>query len=253
MNDPLTALGEHYGTDKAIGHRYTPHYHQRFEALREEPITILEIGIGGYQKEIGGHSLRMWRDYFPKGTIVGLDIIDKSELAEDRVIIEQGDQSDPRDLHRIGKTHGPFDIIIDDGSHEVNDVIQSWVILWDYLKDGGWYCVEDIGTGYWPSYGGSSVSNLDSTIGFLQGLIDRINYAELDIPGYTVSRWDKTVVELDVIHNLAFIRRGDNTLPSLLMPPHPHSVTDGNIPVWRDGLIPISKKPYPDPDKAPTT
>lgn len=223
MIDPLTELGAEYGTDKVHDHWYTPQYHRRFKDLQDEPIVLLEIGIGGYDDpNLGGASLRMWRDYFTKGDIVGLDLHEKL-IDEDRITVEQGDQSDPRVLHHLGKTYGPFDIIIDDGSHKVDDVLQSWVILWDYLKDGGWYVIEDIGTGYWPAFGGSSVRTGETTIGFLQGLIDRINYAEFDIPGYTPNRFDQTVVGLEISHNLAFIEKGDNTRPSIEMPKHPHS------------------------------
>lgn len=223
MNSLLTNLGEKYHTDKVHDHWYTPHYEQRFAHLRDEPITLLEIGVGGYEDpHLGGESLWMWRDYFPKAQIVGLDIYEKSALAGERIAIEQGDQSDPRVLHHLGKTYGPFDIIVDDGSHRCDDVMQSWVILWEYLKDGGWYCIEDIGCAYWPQYGGSSERTGDTTIGFLQGLIDRINYAEFDVPNYTPNRFDLSVVGLEIVRNLAFIRKGDNTNPSRWMPAHPH-------------------------------
>lgn len=219
--DALSVLATKYGSDKAADHWYTPHYHRRFKHLRDEELTLLEIGIGGYSDpEAGGASLRMWRDYFPKATIVGLDIEHKKPI--EGCIVEQGDQSDPRDLHRLGKTYGSFDIIVDDGSHKVDDVLQSWVILWEYLSDGGWYVVEDLQTAYWPTHGGSSIRTGETTIGFLQGLIDRIHYAELDVPGYTPNRFDLTVVGLEIAKNIAFILKGDNSDPSIWMPPHPH-------------------------------
>ena len=80
-SDPLSLLAIQHGTDKAADHWYTPHYDQRFNGLREEPVHLLEIGIGGYKDpEIGGESLRMWRDYFthPDAVIVGLDIYAKN-------------------------------------------------------------------------------------------------------------------------------------------------------------------------------
>lgn len=221
--DPLTVLGEHYGTDKVHDHWYTPHYHRRFAELREEPVVLLEIGVGGYaDPAAGGESLRMWRDYFPNATVVGLDISAKDPDLAPGCTIEQGDQSDPRDLHRLGSTYGPFDIIIDDGSHVVDDVLQSWVVLWEYLADGGWYVIEDLQAAYWPPKGGSSVRTGETTIGFLQGLIDRIHYAELDIPGYTPNRFDLSVVGLEIARNIAFIRKGNNAEPSIWMPAHPH-------------------------------
>ena len=229
MDDLLTELGTKYETDKVHDHHYTPHYHRRFESFRHEPITLLEIGVGGYDDPaLGGNSLRMWKDYFPNGTIVGLDIADHRDQTEDRIHIEQGDQSDPRVLHHLGKTYGPFDIIVDDGSHKVDDIMQSWVVLWSYLKDGGWYVIEDLQTAYWPAYGGSSARTGDSTIGFLQGLIDRIHYAEADLVGYNPSRFDESVIGLEIARNIAFILKGDNTGASNVMPPHPHPK------IWKD-------------------
>jgi len=223
VTDVLTDLGEMYGTDKVHDHHYTPHYHRRFKELRDEPITLLEIGVGGYEDpHMGGESLWMWRDYFPNAKIVGLDIFDKAPLAGERIFIEQGDQSDPRVLHHLGKTYGPFDIIIDDGSHKVDDVMQSWIILWEYLNRGGWYCIEDLATAYWSKYGGSSARSGDSTIGFLQGLINCIHYAEFDVPNYIPNRFDETVIGLEIARGIAFILKGDNTNPSTVMPPHPH-------------------------------
>jgi hypothetical protein len=222
-DDPLSTLALLYETDKARDHWYTPHYHSRFNHLRDYPVHLLEIGIGGYDDPAaGGESMRMWRDYFthPDAVIVGIDIIEKKPI--DGCIIEQADQSNPEDLHRLGDTYGPFDIVVDDGSHRPNDIMQSWVILWDYLTVGGWYCIEDLQASYWPPFGGSSVRTGDTVIGFLQGLIDRIHYAELDIPGYTPNRFDLTMVGLEISRNLAFLLKGDNSDPSNIMPPHPH-------------------------------
>jgi hypothetical protein len=76
--DDLTKLAIEYRTDKWGGHFYTPHYHAHLMHLRESPINLLEIGIGGYDDPAkGGESLRMWQDYFPNGKIYGIDIANK--------------------------------------------------------------------------------------------------------------------------------------------------------------------------------
>jgi hypothetical protein len=223
--DVLSELAVKHGTDKAADHWYTPHYHRRFKTMRGSQITLLEIGVGGYDDPTtGGESLRMWRDYFthPETTIVGLDINAKDPSLAPGCVIEMGDQSDPRVLRRLIDSYAPFDIIIDDGSHRMNDIQQSWVILWDALADGGWYCIEDLQTAYWSDYGGSSIKSGETTMGFLMGLMDRIHYAEFDIPGYTPNRFDLTVVGLEIARNIGFILKGDNSAPSIWMPPHPH-------------------------------
>ena len=65
----LDELGILHGTDKgSLGHGYLGHYERILGPLRDEPITILEIGVSD------GASLRMWADYFTRATIVGVDI-----------------------------------------------------------------------------------------------------------------------------------------------------------------------------------
>ena len=207
--DMLTELGLRYGTDKAADHWYTPLYHQRFKDVRKDPITLLEIGIGGYgDPTAGGKSLRMWRDYFPNATIIGLDIMPHDDI--EGCVVELGDATDNRVLNHLGETYGPFDIVIDDGSHISADILKTWVGLWGFVRDGGWYVIEDLGTAYRPEYGGSSLRSGETTIGMLQGLIDRIHWHEFDIPAYTPNRFDQSIIGLEVFRNIAFLLKGNN-------------------------------------------
>ena len=76
--DPLTRLAIKYGTDKWGLHFYTPLYHDLFCKVRDQPIRLLEIGVGGYEfKTVGGASLAMWADYLSNGQITGIDIAEK--------------------------------------------------------------------------------------------------------------------------------------------------------------------------------
>src|SRR3954470_20169024 len=69
----LSRLARLFGTDKDASHFYSQHYQKHFEALRLKPVNVLEIGIGGYDDpKQGGHSLRMWKAYFPNGKINGI-------------------------------------------------------------------------------------------------------------------------------------------------------------------------------------
>jgi hypothetical protein len=203
--------------------RYTPQYHQRFASFREGPLTLLEIGIGGYEEpSAGGNSLLMWRDYFPQGSIIGLDIYDKSGLNGDRILTVQGDQSDPGFLDRLGVTHGPFDIVIDDGSHRPPDVRQSFISLFPYVKHGGWYVIEDMQTSYWEAFDGTSrQGDRPTTIDLLRELIDSLHHAEFDVVGYTPTEIDRSVVAVEVMKNIAFIRKGRNDGVDPRLGPHP--------------------------------
>ena len=45
----------------------------------------------------------MWKEFFPNGRVIGVDINDKSGLAEDRVTILRGDQGDGKFLRDLGE------------------------------------------------------------------------------------------------------------------------------------------------------
>jgi hypothetical protein len=219
----LRSLALETGTDKEGAHSYTAAYERHLGHLRNEPITLLEIGIGGYADPgRGGASLRMWKSFFPHGRIIGLDIEDKTALAEARITILRGDQGDRRFLDQMALEYGPFDVVIDDGSHRCAHVIASFEALFPHLTDAGIYAIEDLQTSYWESYGGSSGSDRASTsMTMIQGLIDGLNHAEYDIPGYEPTYTDLWVRSVTAYHNLAFIQKGANDEGSHLLPPHP--------------------------------
>lgn len=191
-------------------HWYTPHYDRHFAALRDEPIQLLEIGIGGYDDPTaGGGSLQMWQRYFRRGLIHGLDIHAK-KVTGPRIRTVQGDQNDPAFLAELAGRIGPLDVVIDDGSHVNEHVLTSFHALFPKLRDGGVYVIEDLQTSYWPSYQGSN-RDFDSTrtsVGFLKSLVDGLNHQEYQrgIPSYT----DQHVVGLHLYHNLAFVTKGVN-------------------------------------------
>src|SRR5262245_10917439 len=141
--DPLTVLAIKHGTDKWGPHFYTPVYHSLFAHLREKPIRLLEVGIGGYgSTTVGGASLAMWAEYFPQGHIVGIDVSPKRLALDARVTTLVGSQDDPAFLARVSDEHGRFDIIIDDGSHVPQHVAATFHILFPRLADGGLYVIE---------------------------------------------------------------------------------------------------------------
>ncbi len=215
-------------TDKEGSHFYAGAYERHLAHLRHRAITLLEIGVGGYaDPNRGGESLRMWKEFFPRARIVGVDIYDKTGIAEDRITVLQGDQADPTFLDDLAARFGPFDVIVDDGSHICAHVIASFQGLFGHLTEGGIYVIEDLQTSYWStSYGGSSGPDRSGTsMTFLHALADGLNYAEFDIPDYTPSATDQWVRSLTFYHNLAFIERGANLEPSNFLPPHPRSRT----------------------------
>ena len=125
-------------------------YERYFEALRDDPVTLLELGVHR------GDSLKTWAAYFPRGTVVGVDALDPGSdfSAHLNIRFEIADQRDGEGLAEICRRHAPdgFDIIIDDASHYGTFTLMSYLALLPHLKPGGLYCVEDWGTGYWTDW-----------------------------------------------------------------------------------------------------
>lgn len=209
----LDKLGRIFGTDKTLGHHYTQHYMTHFAKFRRKKVRMLEIGVGGYEAPMrGGHSLRMWKRYFPFGRITSIDIHDKSALQERRIRIYRGSQVDEEFMCEVDRKEGPFDLIVDDGSHINEHVIETFRIMFPKLKDGGIYVVEDMQTSYWPEYGGDSndLRKEGTMMNFFKQLTDSLNSRELIRPGYERSYWDRKIVSMHFYHNMLFIYKGDN-------------------------------------------
>ncbi|KAB2643430.1 MAG: class I SAM-dependent methyltransferase [Verrucomicrobia bacterium] len=126
--------------------------------------NVLEIGVGAPHLMVPlvgenfrpGASLFAWRDFFQNASVFGLDI-DKSILfQDDRIECVYADQSDESSLieavSQIGilakDSNIKFDLIVDDGSHELDHMALTFKVLVDYLKPGGIYIIEDVRTIY---------------------------------------------------------------------------------------------------------
>jgi hypothetical protein len=148
----LDELAVKHQSDKALllpgrnGHGYASHYDLFFSGMRDKPIRLLEIGVDK------GPSIRMWSEYFPKAEIVGIDINPECLQVTGNFKVVIGDQSSPLFWLQFVTEHGSqWDIIIDDGGHYANMIITSFEFMWEHVRRGGFYCVEDMGTAY-PNY-----------------------------------------------------------------------------------------------------
>ena len=179
--EALAAMAARHGTDKV---RYCDTYERYLSAWRGQAVRLFEIGVGGHgDPQAGGASVRMWKEYFPDGTIYALDYHDKSAHQEDRIRIFRGSQADATVLRGIVAEIGRLDIALDDGSHRSADVIASFEVLFPLLASGGLYIVEDIGTSYWPSFGGSEdLGDPNTSMSYFKRLADGIQAASFKHP-----------------------------------------------------------------------
>jgi cephalosporin hydroxylase len=187
----LTRLGRWYGTNKASDRQaFTPIYQQHLAHRRRDPLRILEIGIGGYGGglQAGGASLRMWRTYFPRAHVVGVDL-EPRDFHEVRILTVTGDQTDIEFLKDLDGAHGPFDLIIDDGSHVGEHIITSFEELWPRLASGGTYIIEDTQTAYLEEYGGGLPGTAGTSMELVKRLCDAPNDLDDSVASLHVYRW----------------------------------------------------------------
>ncbi len=135
----LDELGIRKVTDKSsLDHAYLDYYERLFAPFRDQSITVFEIGV------FDGGSLHVWEDYFPRATIVGVDIRPEcARFAGGRRIVEIASQADETAMRRLGELYRPS-IIIDDGSHMADHIMSSFEFLFPLLAPGGVYIVEDL-------------------------------------------------------------------------------------------------------------
>jgi hypothetical protein len=145
-------------------------YERHFERFRMQSPVMLEIGV------MGGGSLAMWREYFGEGArIIGLDInpnCKRHEAIDIEIVI--GSQSDEAVLQAIKTRYPRIDIVLDDGSHNSQDMIASFTHLYDHVQPRGVYMVEDTHANYWPDWGGG-VKLPGTFMEFTKDKLDEIN------------------------------------------------------------------------------
>lgn len=124
------------------GHCYGNSYDKLFlEFDRLEKLNILEIGV---EK---GASLEVWKEYFPNSNVYGVDIVDNRQYKNDNITFILSDIKNITDQF----DNILFDIIIDDGSHLLSDVLFTVSVYSKKLKKNGILVVEDVQSTMWIS------------------------------------------------------------------------------------------------------
>src|SRR4051794_36116469 len=90
-----------YNSDK-ISNRYLEQYDPFLKPFVDKDMALLELGI------LKGGSLLLWHDYFPRATIVGIDITIQEDLpSSTRIRTFEGSQADPEFLTRVANDAAP--------------------------------------------------------------------------------------------------------------------------------------------------
>jgi 23S rRNA U2552 (ribose-2'-O)-methylase RlmE/FtsJ len=136
-------------------HHYIPIYDRYFHIFRGRKVRFLEIGVSQ------GGSLEMWRHYFgPDAIIFGVDIDPACANYNDRFAqVRIGSQTNVNFLLSVVEEMGGVDVVLDDGSHHMSDILASLETLFPRLNRGGIYLIEDLHTAYWRKSGGGYASS----------------------------------------------------------------------------------------------
>ena len=140
-----------YGSDKASfwkkknnGHGYTKFYLKHFKKIKKKKINILEIG------SYAGASAAAFSKFFFNSKIYCLDINISNFIYSSKKIHVFGlDATNPTSINLFFKKLNEkkkkikFDIIIDDGSHKLVDILRVLFLLYKKLKSKGFYIIED--------------------------------------------------------------------------------------------------------------
>jgi hypothetical protein len=223
---PLPRILAVFGSDKQRPgvHSYGGTYEELFHHLRYRQLKILEFGI------LSGDSLLAWRAYFPRAVTVGFDIRDKRALAAGKKTrVYQGDQGSTDDLKRVCTAEGPFDVVIDDGSHQSRHQLLSFLWVFPHVKDGGLYVIEDVQTSFWSGivggvqWDGQHITDpqfADTCYGWFLDLAKYANHAEFEtLDGASAQKLQlgQQIRRITFAHNMIIVEKAPNTEPSNMM------------------------------------
>ena len=121
-------------------HNYSIFYEKYLKHFKNKNIKILELGSHE------GRGLASLYYYFPYSKLYGANINPfQMRFNSKRMNEIYIDVSSKKILKNFSKYFDKeFDIIIDDASHNLKDILQTLPILFKNLKEGGFYVIEDV-------------------------------------------------------------------------------------------------------------
>ena len=148
----LDNLFHHYGSDKSNifrhtgghGHGYSKYYNKYLKDLKNKKLRILEIG------SYAGASAAAFKKFFINSKIFCFDVNISNFTYSSKDIKVYG--IDIKNFKKVEKTlkkivtqnnNELFDLIIDDGSHNLSDILNTFKNLFKYLNKKGFYIIED--------------------------------------------------------------------------------------------------------------
>jgi len=135
-------------TDKGSSHTYTGMYEEILSQYKNKDCTLLEIGV-----QSGGSAL-LWSKYLPNAKLSFSDIDQLNQMVIDMIgdkcIFHLGDAYSDYGFNAI-KSARPdgFDVIIDDGPHTLQSMIECIRRYLPIVKKEGYLIIEDVQDIHW--------------------------------------------------------------------------------------------------------
>lgn len=137
-------------------HNYTTLYYKLFKNSRDMPLDIFELGLGTNNTDVNsnmgtngrvGASHYGWAEFFSKASIYGADIDDRVLFQTSRIKTFYCDQTKPEVIKNMWDNEIlkdiNFDIIIEDGFHQIDAQMCFFENSIHKVKKGGTYIIED--------------------------------------------------------------------------------------------------------------
>jgi len=181
---------------------YFPIYERYLTPYINRPLVLFEIG------NAGGGSSHMWKHYLGSyARIVSLDTNpERQGLEDEQIKIRIGSQTDMDYLADVVDEFGTPDIVIDDGSHQMDDIFKTFQFLYPRTAWNGLYIVEDLHTAYWTEFGGGFRKE-GTFIEHCKDFIDEINadYTRGYLPPTQITR---STLAIHFYDSIAVFERG---------------------------------------------
>ena len=206
-------VAKKFGTDKVTTHSYHKMYQKYLAPIRNQPLKMLEIGLGCDMNYGPGKSYYTWLEYLPHVDLYFIEYdancARKWSKETSGATVVPGDQANVPFLHSFMDQYGhDFDIIIDDGGHTMNQQRTSLDTLFEALRPGGIYFCEDLQTSYWEKYKGSYGATKDrkgTMVEYIKSFID-----DLHMKGRMGTPDHKSIMSIDCMNEVcAFTKQPD--------------------------------------------
>jgi len=154
----LSGLINNRSTDKNTTHSYLDLYEKLLQSKKDTAKHVLEIGIGDFGPKNGG-SIKLWRDYFTKATIHGLDILPIDRVMDEIIGDERIKLYVDTDAYDENVFRSNFldknikcDFMLDDGPHTLESMKKFIELYSQIMTDDGVLIIEDVQSMEWIAH-----------------------------------------------------------------------------------------------------